>query len=396
MINSSINSSPIGGGGGFFRPHIINLIPYSSARDEYTGKEGVFLDANENPYSSADGQAWNRYPDPHQTAIKYKLAPIKGVRPTQIFLGNGSDEPIDLLVRAACEPQSDSILIMPPTYGMYEVSADINNVPVIKVPLTPDFEIDIAAVLAAIEPQTKIIWICSPNNPTGNLLDSSTILQIVEQFKGLVVVDEAYIDFADNADCKSATLSVPIANRNERSSEPLQGLSVLDSCNEKVESCKGFLSELDNYPNLVVLQTFSKAWGMAGLRLGMCFASEEIIAVLNKIKSPYNLSAPTQQLLFDMLDHEDEKNDLVAQILAEREKLKIELLQLPIVQKVYHSDSNMLLVRFDDAAAVMKYLIDQKIIVRDRSKIKLCDGCLRISVGTELENNLLIASLKHF
>ncbi len=349
----------------FFRPHILNLTPYSSARDEYTGIEGVFLDANENPYSSADGQAWNRYPDPHQTAIKHKLAPIKGVRASQIFLGNGSDEPIDLLIRAACEPQHDSILIMPPTYGMYQVSADVNNVSVIKVPLTPDFEIDTPAVLAAIEPNTKIVWICSPNNPSGNLLNRESIVTILNNFDGLVVVDEAYIDFADSDD-------------------PLQGS----------KPCKGFLIELDNYPNLVVLQTFSKAWGMAGLRLGMCFASEEIVKILNKIKSPYNLSAPTQQLLFDMLDHEAEKNDMVAQILTEREKIKVELAQLAIVQKIYPSDSNMLLVRFDDAKGVMRYLIDQKIIVRDRSNVTLCEGCLRISVGTESENMSLIAALK--
>jgi histidinol-phosphate aminotransferase len=342
---------------GFFRPHILAVKPYASARDEYSGTEGVFLDANENPYSSADGQAWNRYPDPHQTAIKHKLAPIKGVRPSQIFLGNGSDEPIDLLIRACCEPQSDNIIIMPPTYGMYEVSADINNVPIVRVPLTPDFEIDTPAVLAAITPTTKIVWICSPNNPTGNLLNREAIVHILENFDGLVVVDEAYIDFAD---------------------------------------VKSFVSKLDSYPNLVVLQTFSKAWGMAGLRLGMCFASDEIIAVLNKIKSPYNLSSPTQQLLFEALDHVEAKNTLVKQILADTKTLASALSKLSIVERVYPSDTNFLLVQFTNSEAVMKYLIDQKIIVRDRSKVKLCEGCLRISVGTESENNLLIAALKRF
>jgi histidinol-phosphate aminotransferase len=382
---------------GFFRPHILAVKPYASARDEYSGTEGVFLDANENPYSSADGQAWNRYPDPHQTAIKHKLAPIKGVKPSQIFLGNGSDEPIDLLIRACCEPQCDNIIIMPPTYGMYEVSADINNVPIVRVPLTPDFEIDTPAVLAAITPTTKIVWICSPNNPTGNLLNREAIVHILENFDGLVVVDEAYIDFADNADFKSATIPVPSTNRDEpNNTEPLQGLNSLDSSNERVEPCKGFLSELDSYPNLVVLQTFSKAWGMAGLRLGMCFASEEIIAVLNKIKSPYNLSSPTQQLLFEALDHVEAKNTLVKQILADTKTLASALSKLSIVERVYPSDTNFLLVQFTDSEAVMKYLIDQKIIVRDRSKVKLCEGCLRISVGTELENNLLIASLKRF
>jgi histidinol-phosphate aminotransferase len=357
----------------YFRNHIVNLTPYSSARDEYTGKEGIFLDANENPYSSVNGEAWNRYPDPYQWAIKHKLAPIKGVRAEQIFLGNGSDEPIDLLIRAACEPQKDSILIMPPTYGMYQVSADVNNVPVIKVPLTPDFQIDVEAVLKAIEPHTKIIWICSPNNPTGNLLGHNAILQIVESFNGLVVVDEAYIDFATER-------QLPESLELSGSSSKLSG---------------SFLAELDHHPNLVVLQTFSKAWGLAGLRLGMCFASEDIIKILNKIKPPYNLSAPTQQLLFEMLNHEEEKNKMVAQILAEREKLKDDLLKLAIVKHIYSSDSNMLLVRFDDAAAVMQYLIEQKIIVRDRSKVMLCEGCLRITIGTELENNALIAVLKN-
>ncbi|WP_428658254.1 histidinol-phosphate transaminase [Runella sp.] len=339
------------------RPHILNLVPYSSARDEYTGKEGIFLDANENPYQSVNGQHWNRYPDPYQWAIKEKLAPIKGVRPTQIFLGNGSDEPIDLLVRATCTPRVDTMLLMPPTYGMYQVSADINDVPVIKVPLTPDFQIDIEKVLPAIVPNTKIVWICSPNNPSGNLMQREAIRKILTQFQGIVVVDEAYVDFAD---------------------EP------------------SFTQELDNYPNLVVLQTFSKAWGLASLRLGMCFASEELIKVLNKIKPPYNLSGATQQLLLEALDYVKAKDQLVKDILAERERLRTNLATLPLVKRIYASDANFLLVAFDDASAVMQYLIDEKIIVRDRSKVILCDGCLRISVGTAEENNTLIKTLKAF
>jgi histidinol-phosphate aminotransferase len=339
------------------RPHILNLVPYSSARDEYTGKEGIFLDANENPYLSVNGQHWNRYPDPYQWTIKEKLAPIKGVRPSQIFLGNGSDEPIDLLVRATCTPQKDNMLLMPPTYGMYQVSADINDVPVIRVPLTPDFQIDTEKVLAGITPQTKIIWVCSPNNPSGNLLQRDAIIKILNNFNGLVVVDEAYIDFAD---------------------EP------------------SFVTELDHFPNLVVLQTFSKAWGLASLRLGMCFASEEIIKVLNKIKPPYNLSGATQQLLLEALDHVEAKNSMVHDILAERERLCTNLAALPLVQKIYPSDSNFLLVQFEDAVPVMKYLLEEKIIVRDRSKVILCEGCLRLTVGTAEENKILVDALKAF
>ena len=346
------------------RPHILTLTPYASARDEYSGKEGVFLDANENPYGSVVSENYNRYPDPRQTAIKQKLAPIKGVRPTQIFLGNGSDEPIDLLIRATCTPRQDSILIMPPTYGMYQVSADVNDVPVIKVPLTPDFQIDTDAVLAAITPQTKIVWVCSPNNPTGNLLQKDAVIRLIENFNGLVVVDEAYIDF------------------------------VTPNPSEGFKPSEGFLSELDNYPNLVVLQTLSKAWGLAALRLGMCFASEALIALLNKIKSPYNLSSPVQKLVLEALDNVEQKNEMVVQILKQREALKENLSQLPIVQHIYPSNSNSLLVKFEDAAATMKHLIDQKIIVRDRSKVILCEGCLRISIGTAEENEQLLMALK--
>jgi histidinol-phosphate aminotransferase len=345
------------------RPHILTLTPYSSARDEYTGTEGVFLDANENPLGSAVSTdsttqgAYNRYPDPHQGAIKQRLAPIKGVRPNQIFLGNGSDEPIDLLVRATCTPGGvDSILIMPPTYGMYEVSAAVNDVAVIKVPLTPDFQLDTDAVLTAITEQTKLIWICSPNNPSGNLLHADAIRTILDAADhSLVIVDEAYIDFADTP---------------------------------------SWTSELDNYPNLVVLQTFSKAWGLAALRLGMCFASEELIGVLNKIKPPYNISGPTQALALDALTQEARKNQMVADILSERQQLAESLRSLPAVQLVHPSNANFLLVQFADAKATFEYLIQQQVIVRDRSKVKLCDGCLRISVGTAAENERLMAVLR--
>jgi histidinol-phosphate aminotransferase len=339
------------------RPHLLALTPYSSARDEYTGKEGVFLDANENPYGSVISGNYNRYPDPYQADVKVKLAQIKGVKPNQIFLGNGSDEAIDLLIRATCEPQQDNILIMPPTYGMYKVCADIANVAVVQVPLTTDFQINTADVLAAITPQTKLIWVCSPNNPSGNLLDRGAILKIVQNFDGLVVVDEAYIDFA------------------------------------KADS---FTSLIDEYPNVVVLQTFSKAWGLAGLRLGMAFANEELIKVLNKIKYPYNLNLVTQGLLLEALDNVVKKDKYVERILKERFFLFKELIELPITRHIYPSDSNQLLVKFAEAKAVFNYLIEQKIIVRDRSSVKLCDDCLRISIGSRDENKALIEALRLF
>lgn len=345
------------------RSHIRSLTPYSSARDEYTGTEGVFLDANENAFGSASGQGnFSRYPDPHQHAIKQRLAPIKGVRPDQIFLGNGSDEPIDLLIRATCIPgtgnrASDRILIMPPTYGMYEVSASINDVAVTKVPLTLDFQVDTDAVLAAITDTTKLIWLCSPNNPSGNRLrdeDIHTILQAADH--SLVIVDEAYIDFSDGP---------------------------------------SWTKQLDRYPNLVVMQTFSKAWGLAGLRLGMCFAHPELIAVLNRIKPPYNISAPTQALALEALNHEAKKNEFVRQILAERQWLANALTAVRSVEKIEPSDANFLLVRFADAANTFAGLVAEQVIVRDRSRVILCHGCLRITVGTRAENERLLTVLDH-
>lgn len=337
------------------RPHLLSLTPYSSARDEYTGKEGVFLDANENPYGSVISGNYNRYPDPYQADVKAKLAQIKGVKPNQIFLGNGSDEVIDLVIRATCEPRQDNILIMPPTYGMYKVCADIANVEVIQVPLTTDFQINTDAVLAAITPKTKLIWVCSPNNPSGNLLDKDAILRIVQNFNGLVVVDEAYIDFV------------------------------------KADS---FTTLIEEYPNIVVLQTFSKAWGLAGLRLGMAFANEKLIKILNKIKYPYNLNSVTQGLLLEALDNVEKKEKYVEKILKERFFLFKELIELPITRHIYPSDSNQLLVKFIEAKAVFNYLIEQKIIVRDRSNVQYCEDCLRISIGSREENKILIEALK--
>jgi histidinol-phosphate aminotransferase len=339
------------------RPHILTLAPYSSARDEYTGHAGVFLDANENPFGSVTNADYNRYPDPYQAEIKMKLAPLKQLEVDRIFLGNGSDEPIDLLVRATCTPGKDRVMILPPTYGMYEVSASIHDVFIDKVSLTVDYHIDTEAVLNAITPQTKIIWICSPNNPTGNVMQSEAIGMILEKFDGLVVVDEAYIDFTEVA---------------------------------------SWTAKLDEHPNLVVLQTFSKAWGLAGIRTGMCFASAELIRILNKIKAPYNISLPAQQALLEGLSAVAKKDVMVKDILKERAYLRTMLENLSLVKKIFPSDANFLLVRFDDAKAVMDYLIDEAIIVRDRSRVHLCEGCLRITVGTREENEVLIQSLTKY
>jgi len=329
------------------RGNIRNLKPYSSARDEFSGEAAVFLDANENPYNSP----WNRYPDPHQRILKEKVGEIKHVPTEKIFLGNGSDEPIDLLFRAFCEPAKDNVVSINPTYGMYKVAADTNNISVNLVPLTADFELDAGSVLAAVTPETKIIFLCSPNNPTGNALDNSGILQIINNFNGLVVVDEAYIDF----------------------------------CAEK-----SLLPNLDKYPNLVILQTFSKAWGMAGLRLGMAFASEKIIEVLSRIKYPYNLNILTQQKGLELLAGEQLKNEWVSIILKEREKMIRNLLTYPFVIKVFPTDANFVLVHVHDPRGIYNYLVEEKIIVRDRSSIALCEGCLRISIGSPGENATLM------
>ena len=340
------------------RKHILSLAPYSSARDEYTGKEGIFLDANENPLGSATPENWNRYPDPYQWEIKEKLAPMKGCRPTQIFLGNGSDEPIDLIIRLTCEPKEDNIIILPPTYGMYEVSASVNNVEIQKINLTPDYQIDTDKILALINPKTKLIFICSPNNPTGNVIERSSILRIIENFQqGIVIIDEAYNDFAD---------------------EP------------------SFIPELDNFPNVMILQTFSKAWGLASLRLGMAFASEELIKLLNKIKYPYNINGLTQRQLVENIGNIDFVNNSVQTLIQNRKTLVKELEKLEIVTKIFPSDANYLLVKFTEAKPIFDYLIEHKTIVRDRSKVALCEDSLRISVGTDLENEQLINLLKAY
>ncbi|HLT06192.1 MAG TPA: histidinol-phosphate transaminase [Cyclobacteriaceae bacterium] len=336
------------------RPHIANLTPYSSARDEYSGKEGIFLDANENPIGSITEASYNRYPDPYQTALKEKISEIKNVPASQIFLGNGSDEAIDLLFRAFCNPGRDNIIILPPTYGMYEVSAEINDVAIKRVNLTDDFQLRPRAILEEVDLNTKIVFICSPNNPSGNRMKQEAILQVLNSFKGLVVVDEAYIDF---------------------SIEP------------------SFTQLLDQYPNLLVMQTFSKAWGLASLRLGMAFASVEIIQVLNRIKPPYNISGLTQETVLAALGEVDKMKSMVKEILLQRDNLYKQLEPLSLVQKVYPSDANFLLVKIQGARQVYNYLIEHRIIVRDRSKVVLCDDCLRISVGTAEENNVLLEAL---
>jgi histidinol-phosphate aminotransferase len=339
------------------RDNIKKVKPYSSARDEYKGTEGIFLDANENPYGSATEKQVNRYPDPLQRDVKSALAVVKDVPAENIFLGNGSDEPIDLLIRATCEPGKDSILILPPTYGMYEVSAGINDIEIIAVPLTKEYDLNVDAILAAVKVNTKILFICSPNNPTGNLMDEQKVKTILTSFSGIVVVDEAYIDFADTT---------------------------------------GFVPLLNQYPNLVVLQTFSKAWGMAALRLGTAFASKEIVAVLNKIKPPYNINLLTQECALEALKNVSAKDKMVRQILDQRDWLRVELSKLSVCLELYPSDANFILMRTPDGKKTYDFLVEHTVITRDRSKIILCEGCIRITVGTEEENKRLVEVLKRF
>ena len=339
------------------RTNIRTLKPYSSARDEFKGEASIFLDANENSLGSPLVKWYNRYPDPLQLKVKEKIAFIKKISVDQIFLGNGSDEAIDLLYRCFCEPGIDEVVIFPPTYGMYEVSANINNVKLNRVPLTEQFQLDLEALEQAIKPSTKIIWICSPNNPTGNSIDREAIEMILNNFDGLVVIDEAYINFSRQ---------------------------------------KSWLSDLQDYPNLVVLQTLSKAWGLAGIRLGMAFASPEIIGYLNKVKPPYNISEPVQELAVKALEEIGQVNDMIVTLVNERQNMVSSLLQNEEVVKVYPSDANFLLVKFKDAAGLYKYFVQQGIVVRDRSNVVLCEGCLRITVGTPQENQKLLGSLNSF
>jgi histidinol-phosphate aminotransferase len=333
------------------RPNIRRLTPYSSARSEFKGKAEVFLDANESPYDTG----YNRYPDPLQWKLKQAISSLKGIAPEHIFLGNGSDEAIDLLLRIFCEPGADHIITLPPTYGMYRVSADISDVAVKEIPLRPGlFQPDTDAVLAAADAHSKLLFICSPNNPTGNSIRPELIRELAKGFPGIVVVDEAYIDFSAQ------------------------------------ESAIRLLPE---YPNLVVMQTFSKAWGMAGIRLGMAFASEEIIGYFNKVKPPYNINQLTQEAALKALDGQDAQEAKVQQLLGQRTLLQQYLGGLPFVERIYPSDANFLLVKVEDPASTYNYLVDRGIIVRDRSRVVLCEGCLRITVGTPEENERLFRAL---
>lgn len=326
------------------------MTPYSSARDEFKGTEGVFLDANENPFN----EPYNRYPDPLQRGVKEQLAQLKGVSTDQIFLGNGSDEAIDLLIRAFCEPHVDNIISISPSYGMYQVSAEVNAVDFVKVPLNTNFALDVAAIKKAVDANTRLIMLCSPNNPTANSLEASEMLSLTNDFTGLVVVDEAYIDF---------------------SLQP------------------SLVRELKNYKNLVILQTFSKAWGLAGLRLGIAFASGEIINVLNKIKYPYNVNVMTQKLAQEALKDSKGKEGWVKEIILQRKQLVEALSVLKITLKIYPSDANFILLKVADAKRIYEYLITKKIIIRDRSKVAMCEGCLRITIGNKNENKLLYDAL---
>jgi len=339
------------------RNNIRNLKPYSSARDEFKGEANIFLDANENSLGSPLLKWYNRYPDPMQWKIKQKLSVIKQVPVDQVFLGNGSDEPIDLLFRCFCEPGVDEVIVFPPTYGMYEVSANINNVHLSKVPLTKEFQLDLEALESAIKPHSKIIWICSPNNPSGNSIDRQDIEMVLNNFDGLVVVDEAYINFSRQ---------------------------------------KSLVTDLADYPNLVVLQTLSKAWGLAGLRVGMAFSSSEIIGYLNKVKPPYNISEPVQELALKALDEIGQVNDMILQLVDARKQLELDFVKSPQVVKVFPSDANFLLVEFNQARAMYDYLVGKGIVVRDRSNVLLCDNFLRITVGTDAENLKLVDAINSF
>jgi histidinol-phosphate aminotransferase len=336
------------------RNNVKKVKPYSSARDEFSGEAKVFLDANENSLGSPLKKWYNRYPDPHQQKVKAAISKIKNIDKQNIFLGNGSDECIDLLYRCFCEPGKDNVIICPPTYGMYEVSAAINDVEIRRAELTPDFQLNPGLIESLADANTKLIWICSPNNPTGNSINYQDIEVLLNNFAGLVVIDEAYINFSRQ---------------------------------------RSFLKELSEYPNLVVMQTFSKAWGLAALRLGMAFASEEIVELLNKIKPPYNINQATQEIALEALQELGQVNDMIKEIVSMREELSAVFARMPLVEKVYPSDANFLLVKVRDAVDLYDYLLGKEIVVRDRSKVHLCEGCLRITIGTEKENTLLVDAM---
>lgn len=338
----------------YVRPNILALAPYSTARDDFKGGDiSIWLDANESPYNTGV----NRYPDPHQRKLKQHIAALKGVRESQIFIGGaGSDEAIDLVYRIFCRPGEDNVVAISPSYGVYSVAAAINDVEYREVQLKSDYSLPVNRLLKATDPRTKVIWVCSPNNPTANAFPRADIARLAEAFDGMVVVDEAYIDFSEHG---------------------------------------SMLELLDRYPNIIVMQTFSKAWGMASLRLGMAFGSDEIAAIFAKVKYPYNVNGPTQEAVIEHILNDD-ITPRVNEIISQRQQLAEYLEALPVVRAVHHSDANFLLVKFDEPDAIYDYLIENGVIVRNRSKLPACDGCLRITVGTPEENHRVITLLREY
>ncbi len=340
------------------RPNIASLTPYSSAREDFKGEAEIYLDANENSIGSAiNTHILNRYPDPLQLKVKKKLGKIKEVASENIFLGNGSDEAIDILIRAFCNPGKDNVVILPPTYGMYEVAAKINDVKVKSVNLNTDLQLDLPALTRAIDSNTKIIFVCSPNNPTGSIINKPYIEKLLNTFNGVVVVDEAYIDFADS---------------------------------------QSMLQDISKYPNLVIMQTFSKAWGLAGLRVGMAFASAEIISIMNKIKAPYNVGELAQKLILEALDNKDAVDKMISTLKKERVILIDKLQGFSFVKGVLPSQSNFLLVKTNEPNKLYDFLIANNVVVRNRSTLPLCEGSLRMTIGTPDENKKLLSLLSTF
>ena len=335
------------------RPNIQALSPYSSARSEFKGKAEIFIDANENPFETG----MNRYPDPLQWKLKEQISQVKGVPVENIFLGNGSDEVIDLLIRIFCEPRIDHVLSLPPTYGMYKVSAGIADIAIKEVLLTTDYQPRVEETIAAVTDHTKILFLCSPNNPTANDMEPSLVEALLEQFPGIVVIDEAYIDYSQQ---------------------------------------KSFIHHIEKYPNLVVMQTFSKAWGLAGIRLGMAFASAEIIHYFNKVKPPYNINQLTQSAALEALQNTAKQSEWVHTLLKERDKLSKALTEYIFVQKIYPSHANFIMAKVDEPKDLYQFLVERGIIVRDRSNVPLCEGCLRFTVGRPDENKQLLAALNGY
>ncbi len=336
------------------RDNILNLVPYSSARSEYSEHADIYLDANESPFDTG----YNRYPDPLQKELKKEIGKLKNIGTDKVFIGNGSDEAIDLIIRVFCTPLLEEVLLVEPTYGMYSVSAAINNIGIVRTNLNEDYTLDADRVLNSVTSTTKVIFLCSPNNPSGNLFEPEQIIRILEGFHGIVVIDEAYIDFSQR-----------------------------DS----------WLQKIDDYQKMIVLQTFSKAWGLAGLRVGMAFSNPSIIQLLNKVKPPYNISSLVQEkVLKSIINDQSKVNDRVNVILRERKKMREELLKLDFVKEIYPSQSNFLLVQVDDPNKTYQYLVDSGIIVRNRSRLILCEGCLRITIGLQEENRRLMEALKSY